>query len=164
MKPSLVTLVVGLALTIPAAIGLGLLRTGAPTALGPFPAMTALPALFTSSRIVGVVVPSLVFFAWNPGLFRGEKGLPKRSYGLLAVASILSVVWFVVGWKNGLHYQGVGYVYGVCVITVIWIAVLGALFGLYRKRESSFWPNLALHWLLFAWLAWYAFPYLGELP
>jgi hypothetical protein len=22
--------------------------------------------------------------------------------------------------------------------------------------------NLAFHWVLFAWLAWYAFPYLGE--
>lgn len=161
MKPGLVTFIGGLALAIPAAIGL--LSTGVPTALGPFPAMTALPAMFLSSRLVGIVVPSLIFFAWNPGLFRGENKPPTRSYGLLVVATILSVIWIVVGWKNGLHYQGVGYVHRVSVVTVAWIALLGTLFTLYWKRES-FRLNLALHWLLFAWLAWYAFPYLGELP
>ena len=161
MKPSLVTLIVGFALAIPAAVGLP--SRGVPTALAPFPAMTAIPALLLSSRLVGVVVPSLIFFAWNPGLFRGEKKPPKRSYGLLVVAAILSVFWFVVDWKVGLHYQGVGYVHRVSVVTVAWIAFLGALFTLYWKRES-FRLNLALHWLLFAWLAWYAFPYLGELP
>jgi len=161
MKPGLVTFIGGLALTIPAAIGLS---TGVPTALGPFPAMTAVPALFVSSRIVGVVVPSLIFFAWNPGLFRGKNKLPKRSYGLLVVVTILSVIWLVVGWKDGLHYQGVEYVHKVCVGTVVWIALLGTLFALYWTRESSFRLNLAVHWLLSAWLAWYAFPYLGELP
>ena len=162
MKPVVATIIGGLALIIPAAIGL--LSTGVPTVFGPFPAMTAVPALLLSSRIVGVVVPSLGFFAWNPGLLRGENRLPKRSFGLLAVATILSVIWFVVGWTNGLHYQGVGYVHRVCGATVAWIAFLGTLFTLYWKRESSFRLNLALHWLLFAWLAWYAFPYLGELP
>ena len=125
--------------------------------------MTAVPAL-VSSRAVAVAIPSLLFFAWNPGLFRGESKLPKRSYGLLVVATILSVVWFVLGWKNGLHYQGTGYVYKVCVATIAWIAFLGAVFAWYWKRGSSFRLTLALHWLLFAWLAWYAFPYLGELP
>jgi hypothetical protein len=32
------------------------------------------------------------------------------------------------------------------------------------KGEPSFISNLVVHWILFVWLAWYAFPYLGELP
>jgi hypothetical protein len=32
------------------------------------------------------------------------------------------------------------------------------------QRQPSFKGNLFSHWLLFSWLAYYAFPYLGELP
>jgi hypothetical protein len=41
---------------------------------------------------------------------------------------------------------------------------LAALFARYQQRDITFRLVLALHWLLFSWLAWYAFPYLGELP
>jgi hypothetical protein len=162
VKGGLATLIVGLSLLVPACIGL--LISGAPTSLGPFPGMTAIPALFLSSRVVAVALPSLLFFAWNPGLFRGESKIPKRSYWLLAAATILSVIWFAMGWKYGLQYQGARYVYEVCVANIAGIAFLAVAFSRYWKGGSSFRLNLALHWLLFAWLAWYAFPYLGELP
>jgi hypothetical protein len=126
--------------------------------------MTAIPALFLSSRLVGVAVPSLLFFVWNPGLFRGKSKLPKRSLWLLAIATILSVVWFVIGWTYGLQYQGPRYVYEVCVLNIAGLGFLTAAFFRCWKREPSFRLNLALHWLLFVWLSWYAFPYLGELP
>jgi len=32
-----------------------------------------------------VMVPMLLFFAWNPQLFRGEARVPQRSYVLLLV-------------------------------------------------------------------------------
>jgi hypothetical protein len=156
MKSGLVTVISGVALLIPASIGL--LIAGVPTVLGPFPAMTAVPALFLSSRIVAVAVPSVLFLAWNLGLFQGESKLPKRSSVLLVVAAILSVVWFVVGWKHGLQYQGSGYVYKLCLANVAWVAVLGGVFARYWKGQSSFGVNLVLNWLLFAWLAWFAFP------
>jgi hypothetical protein len=31
-------------------------------------------------------------------------------------------------------------------------------------KSKSFASNLIFHWLLFAWLGWFAFPYLGESP
>jgi drug/metabolite transporter (DMT)-like permease len=160
-KSGLATCVAGLSLLIPACIGLFISRV--PTALGPFPGMTAIPALFLSSRALAIAVPSLLFFVWNPGLFRGESKIPKRSHWLLAVVTILSVVWFTMSWEYGLQYQGARYVYGVCIANVVWIAFLGVMFAKWKGR-SSFRLNLALHWLLFVWLAWYAFPYLGELP
>lgn len=58
MKPGLLTLISGCALLIPAS--LGLLIAGVPTVMGPFPAITAVPA-FISSRAVAVVVPTLFF-------------------------------------------------------------------------------------------------------
>jgi hypothetical protein len=163
LKSSLATTIAGVMLLIPAAMGL--LIATAPTVLGPYPALTALPALFLSSRGVVVLLPTLVFFLWNLGLFRGETKISRKSYILLIIVAILSVIWFVVGWRDGLHYEGAGYLYKVCAINIIWFAFLSATFFWYsRGKKPSFSLNLALNWALFAWLAWYAFPYLGELP
>jgi hypothetical protein len=156
------TLIAGLSLLIPACVGLLISRF--PTPLGPFPGITAIPAFFLSSRTVAVAIPSFLFFAWNPRLFRGEMTIPRRSHWLLAIATLLSVIWFVMGWKFGLQYQGTRYVYEVSAANVFGIAFLATGFSWSRKWEGSFTLNLALHWLLFVWLAWYAFPYLGELP
>jgi hypothetical protein len=43
-------------------------------------------------------------------------------------------------------------------------AVLFFAFVRTWKMGASFRNSLFVHWMLFAWLAWYAFPYLGELP
>jgi hypothetical protein len=73
------------------------------------------------------------------------------------------VVWFIIVWKFGLQYEGTKYTYRVCAVNALWIAVLAALLWRSRRKDISFISNLAVHWLLFAWLAWYAFPWLGEL-
>jgi hypothetical protein len=160
MKSARITFAAGLCLLVPAWIGL--FSTGGPTVLSPLPALTALPAMF-GLAFGAMAVPSLLFFAWNPGLFRGDAKVPKRSYWLLGTAIILSPIWFVIGWKWGLQYQGVRYTYVVCAGNIVWAVFLGVLFAGFRNREASFKTNLLLHWALFAWLAWYAFPYLGEL-
>ena len=162
MKPSLVTATSGLMLAVPASVGL--LLSASPTVLDPYPAVTVLPALLVSSRILGILVPSLLFFLWSTRLFRGATILPKASYILLLTIALLNAIWFCVGWKEGLHYQGAAYVYKVCCINAVWFAGLAVMFFGYAKVKTSFSVNLALNWLLFAWLAWYAFPYLGELP
>jgi hypothetical protein len=165
MKNEFKTLFIGLSLLIPASVGL--LSAGVPTLFCPFPILTAIPALLLSSGPlfrVAVIIPTLLFFAWNPGLFRGAAKVPMRSYALLAVTTMLSVIWFVGDWKYGLQYHGAQYTYGICVANIAWLVLLGAMFGRNWKRESSFKSNLLLHWILFAWLGWYAFPYLGELP
>jgi hypothetical protein len=165
VKSGLSTFIVGLSLLIPAS--LGLLLTGIPTALCPFPLITVLPAFLLSDwRLTdaAVIVPVLLFFAWNPGAFRGESKIPQRTYVLLALATVLSVVYFVLSWNYGLKYQGARFTHIVCVVNAVWLAVLWVMFARAWNREPSFKTNLFLHWLLFAWLAWYAFPYLGELP
>jgi hypothetical protein len=78
----------------------------------------------------------------------------KRAYEILGVSDSASRISVKLAYRR----------LATCFVTVAWIAFLGTLFTLYWKRESSFRLNLALHWLLLAWLAWYAFPYLGELP
>ncbi|HEV2615646.1 MAG TPA: hypothetical protein VGU63_03440 [Candidatus Acidoferrales bacterium] len=163
-KSEVYTLLAGLGLMIPAAIGL--LLSGVPTMLSPMPTLTVIPAFLLSDSglwKVAVGVPTILFFIWNPGLFRGEAKVPKRSYALLAIAIVLTIVDFVLGWKWGLQYQGAQYTYVVCAVNVAWIVFLTLAFARSWKK-SSFGYSLFLHLMLFAWLAWYAFPYLGELP
>jgi hypothetical protein len=51
----------------------------------------------------------------------------------------------------------------ICAINVAWLVSLWTI--LYSaSKMRSFKTNLLFHAVLFAWLAWYAFPYLGELP
>jgi hypothetical protein len=158
---AVLTLVAGLGLLIPASIGL--LGSGAPTLLCPFPALTVLPAFLLLAK-AAIAVPTLLFFAWHPGLFRGEPRVPTRSYALFIVAAILSVIYFVESWKWGLEYQGPRFTHVVCIVNIACVAFIGLAFARSWKRASTFKYSLFVHWILFAWLAWYAFPYLGELP
>jgi hypothetical protein len=164
MNHRVATVSSGLSLVIPASVGL--LITGYPTILHPFPVITVLPALYLSSVhlwMAGAAVPVIFFFLWNPGLARGETRIPNRSPILLTAAGFLSIIWFILGWKLGLQYQGSTYTHAVCAINVVCIAILAASLVFCRKK-NSFVSNLIFHWLLFAWLGWFAFPYLGELP
>jgi hypothetical protein len=165
MNSATLTRIIGFTLFLPAALGLGL--GGVPTVLRPLPALTVLPAFLLSAwplSLSVLFVPVLLFFAWNPGLFRGDAKIPQRSYVLLALATVLSIFWFVSGWNYGLEYQGARHTHVVCVVNVAWVGILWVMFTRAWKVGSSFKTNLLLHWMLFAWLAWYAFPYLGELP
>jgi hypothetical protein len=161
MKSEALTLVAGLSLMLP--LPFSMFAKDIPSELYPLPVIVAIPALL-GLRYAAMAVPMLLFFLWNPALFRGEAKVPKRSYALLATATLLSVPWFVMGWKYGLRFQGSRYNYSVLAINIGWLAGLWTMAVRSRKVEPSFQASLFLHWILFAWLAWYAFPYLGELP
>ena len=164
MKASYQTLVVGFGLVLLAWIGC--FSSGMPTLTCPMPAITVIPAFFLASFLpyrLAILVPALLFVSWNPGLFRGDTQVPKRSWFLLSVLNVLSVAYFVRSWKYGTQYQGREYTVAICTINVVWLVGLWAI--LYRSaRGSSFKANLFFHSVVFVWLAWYAFPYLGELP
>jgi hypothetical protein len=164
-KSALATGVAGLGLLIPASMGL--LVSGFPTIWCPLPTLTMMAAIPLADRRLwkaAIVVPMLCFFVWNPGLFRGQSKVPWRSYVLLIILILLSVAYFVTSWKSGLKYQGSRFTHVVCAVNATWAACLALAFGRSWKEPSSFSYNLFVHWMLFAWLAWYAFPYLGELP
>ena len=165
MRPGIMTFCAGLTLLVPASIGL-LLR-GVPTVTCPFPLLTVIPLLLLARwhlEKFAVLVPTLLFFSWNIRLFRVRGTVPRRSYWLLVTTAILSIVWFALGWQSGIHYHGARYVYVVFAVNVSWLLLLFALFARGVRRLVSFKADLLFHWILFAWLAWYAFPYLGELP
>ena len=101
--------------------------------------------------------PALFFFVWDPRLYRGSVKVPRRSYALFAVGAVLSLGYFLFG------VQGVWYTYALFAAEIALVAALGFIFAWRWKGEPSFRTNLFLHWNLFAWLAWFAFPLLGRM-
>ncbi len=155
------TLLAGFSLAAPVLIAFLRGTEDGPSLAFPFPVLIFISAL--SLHWAAAAVPTALFFVWNPGLFRGDPRIPGRSYGLLAIAAVLSAIWFAIGWSSGLAVQGATYNYGVCGFNVLWIGIMWVMFARSRKSELSFGTNLLLHWLLFAWLGWYAFPFFGEI-
>lgn len=144
----------------------GLFLTGTPTGFCPFPLLTLFPA-FLLAGINAVwfaaFIPPALFIAWNHSLFAGQHNIPRRSLVLLGILTSLTVYYFVESWSFGLRYQGVEFTHGICAANLAWLMLLWMVF-VRGWRKPSFFSNLLAHWLLFVWLGWYAFPYLGELP
>ncbi len=163
MKSRVLAIATGVSLLIPAWIGL---HCGYPTIYCPLPTLTVLPALSLpeNSTWLAVLAPVLLFFLWNPGFVTHPKPtLPKRTLALLGVLTILTVADFIFEWRYGVKYHGVHYTVVIYVINGIWLSGIWWI-SIRCWRRPSFNNNLVSHFLLFAWLGWYAFPYLGELP
>jgi hypothetical protein len=165
MNHRAIAIIFGLSLVLLAWVGL--FSAGVPTLYCPMPTMTVVPAFVLSSvrlQTAAVLIPTLFFFLWNPGLIVGQQStMPKRTVGLVALLSVLTIMDFVLEWRYGMQYQGTDHTIAVYTINVLWLAVIWWAV-IHALRRPSFWANLLSHWALFAWLGYYAFPYLGELP
>jgi len=166
VKPKIATLLAGLALLAPIQFFV-LARlfpdssSDNPPIFYPMPAIVLIGLVF-GLKFAAVCTPALAFFLWNPGLLQGDATIPRRSYVLLAVAIAADALWFIADWRTGIEAQGPTYTYSVCAINLAWVTLLGAGFALSRKAPASFGRNLPLHWALFAWLGWSAFPFFGD--
>jgi len=148
-------IIAGLGLLVPASIGF---VSDTPTRVSPLPALTFWPTLFFPKAMV-VFLAGFLFVIW----LRGTRTIPLRSYVLLLVTAPLNFVYLADGWRLGVQYQGLQYTHAVCLISGAWTAFLVlALVLAWKVRRTR--NSLFLHWMLFAWLVWFAFPYLGELP
>jgi hypothetical protein len=164
-RGTIVTFLAALGLTILALVGS--FASGVPEIVTPFPALIAIPALILSAwhmEYSAVLIPGLLFLAWNPQLLRAEGKIPKRSYAVFAVLVALSAFYFLESWKWGVEYQGAWLTTLFCWINVAWVVVLSLISLRSLIVAPSFRTNVFFHWILFAWLAWFAFPWLGELP
>src|SRR6267154_511421 len=94
MNSRLLVIAAGLALLIPAWIGL--FSAGVPTLFAPLPTLTILPAFVLSRwhlESLAVLIPSFLFFLWRPGLLLGrQQDLPKRPDALLGLLPLLVIV------------------------------------------------------------------------
>jgi phosphatidylserine synthase len=136
---------------------------GSPNIVAPYPILLVFLA-FEGMPLPIVLAAFLAFFwLWSVQLFRGKPGVPRRTVILMVITAGLSIAYFVTSWDYGLRYQGMTYNV-VCALASALLLVGCALVFWRARKHASFGKSLLLHTLLFAWLASYAFPYLGETP
>ena len=112
--------------------------------------------------ILGAVPFAVLFVAWSFQLLRGKSRVPVRSAVLLALLALASVWHLVATWHAGVENQG--YLHTALMGAVNAFAAIGlALLLRSAVTVPSFARSLAFHGLMFAWVAWCAFPWLGEL-
>ena len=135
---------------------------GVPKVYAPFNSLVFLPLVLGAGYFALAVVP-LFFCLWCWPILRGDRIVPIRSIVLLICTVALSALALLVSAHDGFHYCGTAYVAIATTINVLCWACLGLL-AILARRRPSFHLNIAFHAALFAWLAYYAFPYFGELP
>ncbi len=149
------------AMTFLAVLSRATFGSNVPTALSPYSFAVVIPLLQGGSAFAVMVMPFL-FFLWSMNLVDGRSSLPVRSVVLSALVSVGVIIWFVIGWSNGIEYQGIRIVIFWAAVNAIFV-VLMAILAIRFRSNSSWWRTLLFQWLLFAWPAWCGFPWLGEL-
>ena len=163
-----------------AAFGFASMHAPVPTLVSPFSHPGALVALLITDWLwvppfrsisahwaaVGVLASlplSVLFVAWLYPLATGEQAVPTRSLILSVAVTVVCAEWLGSGWRYGLEYQGALYTTVVVGYNVLCLTALTLLY-ITNRVTPRFWSNLAFHTTLFSWVAWSAFPWLGELP
>ena len=99
----------------------------------------------------------LLFRPWD----REQVRIPRRSVALFLVLGALTL-WHFLGSRSGaVLYQGYSHTVTVLIGNIAFVTVLSGLALLSHIKPTSR-VSFMFHWLLFLWLGWYAFPYLGE--
>ncbi len=136
---------------------------GVPTLLCPMPLLLVLPGFLGAPGPVVAAIPALVFWSLGWSLFKRRERMGLGPLIFYWVLGALNVVMLITSWRYGLRYQGVVHTTTVAAISVL-LGTCGLGLALWTWRRPLFARHLAAHWLLALWLAWCAFPYLGELP
>jgi len=144
-----------------------------PSPSSPFSLVAVLPA-FLIARIARWWMPSnlslilssaplaIFFIVWSFPTLRIHPALPRRSIWLFLLFAPMSALFLWASWPYGLKYQGLHHTVLVSTFNAAFILALSGLVIVGRRSPARF-ISLAFHTLLFGWLGWCAFPWLGEL-
>ncbi len=133
------------------------------------------PSVLVSDGLPLFIVAILFFGTpWAAVLFVGafflvverivmiNDGLPASMNGcFVGIVALLSTSLIALSWNDGIRYQGRHYTVAVALLSALF-AVLLLLLVFFTRRHRSAISTLMVHFLLFAWIATYAFPWLGE--
>ncbi len=112
---------------------IGSFSSGVPTVFSPFPALTIIPALLLAQV--------------------------HLEYVAALLPSLLFLLWNPQLFREESKIPKMSYVLFVLVVALSAVDFVMS----WKCTTPSFRSSLFLHWMLFAWLCWYAFPWLGEL-
>lgn len=105
----------------------------------------------------------VVFQIWNHGLNWGRAETPLHSWILVFSVVILQASYFLANPLDSLRYARPEVYEMAVAIFLAWAVFLCVLFS-FQRRRPSFFGNLAVHTILFSYIAGAFLPYFGELP
>ena len=146
------------------------ISAGVPRIYSPFSFTVVIPYLMLSSSfgstnidfVIATILIPIIFMLWSFHLFKGHQKIPIRTMIVSLLLIILSIVHLAFSWSFGTEYQGTTHTIIIYIYNMaIWLTLL-ALY-VFNVKKNSYYTNYLFHWIFFAWLAWVAFPWLGEL-
>ena len=128
------------------------------------PALSAreldLPMFFT--YILGIFPLTIFYLIWSFTFVKQPDSIPKPTAILAAICIVLSVAFNISSYKYGIQYQGQLHTYLMYFFNLILIIFMCSLFKSNKSNPNNY-NGLGFNVLLFSWLGWVAFPWLGKL-
>lgn len=137
-----------------------------PTSLAVFVPAIIIEAFFSSNFFMiflGTITIPITFMVFSYHLCIGELLIPNRSKIGSIILILLSSFYLVGSWEFGTHLYGKSFILTIYFFNLTIWGILLILYKLNLKKQT-YYSNYLFHWLMFAWLEWSAFPYLGEGP
>lgn len=106
---------------------------------------------------------AVVAFIWLRPLRRGIEAVPLRSFVLFGFLLLLVPIYFAGCWAAGVQYQGEMVTTALAIEAGTFLLLLGVA-GLIAHLRPGWWVSLVFQGGQFLFLAWCAFPWLGETP
>ena len=141
-----------------------------PKIYSPYSFSVVIPALFISelglSRApvyILAATPTVTFYLiWSFFFINKSLKISKPTIAISLILIILSIVFNVHGYEYGVKYQGLLH---TIVMYSYSISFIAALILIFKSNKTSQTINncLGFNIVLFSWLGWSAFPWLGEL-
>lgn len=151
-------------------IGSMTMIAGVPKLYSPYSFTVVIPALFSSNlnfpplifRAVSVLPLVVFFLLWSFSFVKPPFKITLAQKIISGIFIILSVVFNAASFGYGLKYQGELHTYLMYSYNIIILLCLSLIVWKNAKKPSL---NSCIGFgvLLFAWLGWVAFPWLGEL-
>ena len=141
-----------------------------PKIYSPYSFSVVIPALFISelglSRVpmyILAAIPTVtLYLIWSFFFINKSLKISKPTIAISLILIILSLVFNVHGYEYGIKYQGLLHTF---VMYSYNISFLVALMLIFKSNKTNPTLNncLGFNVILFSWLGWSAFPWLGEL-
>jgi len=151
--------------------------TGLPSLWSPYSLPVVIPAFMVGDSIsnanfagrelllplLAAVPVALAYVSWVSPQSSRSSQIPTRSLAAFLIVAALVIIDFLIEWPYAMQYRGATHTYFMVGYNLAFLSGI-ALLRSRNRRSPSVAGVASFHGILFCWLAWCAFPYLGELP
>jgi len=140
-----------------------------PSVYSPYSFTVVLPAFaFAALEAPGCVIRvgsalpiTLLYLLWSFVFVKPPYRIPVPASVFALIFVFLSVAYYITAYRYGVEYQGEQHTHAMYAYNAIFVLGLGVVYWL-NARKPSLYSSAGFSVLLFIWLAWVAFPWLGE--